>query len=481
MAHLHIIVILLITTSANCCDEKDCRFGTAVGAAASSTAAAVGGLVCAFTLGIGCAVAAAGTIYAAAATAGSNLCSKCSDPSIQLDKLNEIIKDQKENFQKLNKAQIKNQLENVNWFRRLSSTQKELLAGQAVLKINQKNILEDLTTLVSKSQNILSQIHMNQIISLYGDSISNLIHLRSFFNDMHKDDLGGIIDDHNSDDFIENTNHVRYGAKRNIKDVIKMLTSGHPLKRQSIWEVDYSFCKKTNVDYFSSLLLSSFLFRRIALEMEGNPMSQNEAKRFEKDLRKVVRSYEKHCGVCVDIANKESSSTCVPELCVDKNDWCAHWAKKSDCSDSYQVHNEKLSIKNCRRSCGVCGVGCIDTDNGATDGMRDGCSPYEDNLGRCGPKGDNWGDLDPNDMCCACGGGTPENTVTYKDCTINRKVKRGIDWTWGSEDHQNGKPGRGVILNCNVIAKMATVKWAGGSNSRYRTGSGNSYDLYYAV
>jgi len=295
MTYLHIIILLLINTFVNCCDEKDCRYGTAIATQVSTSIGAIGAISCAVTFGIGCLVAAGGAIAAAATTAGSELCGECSETSalggqtIPLEKLDKIMKEQKENFQNLSQGQINNRLENLKWFQKLASGQKKLLSGQAVLKLNQQKILKDLTTLVSKSKQIQSSIDMTQLINLYGDSISNLLHIQSLFDDMNKDDLGGIIDDFNSDEFIEATNHFRYGSKRSIRDVIKMLTSGHPLNSQSIWKVDSSYCSKSHTEFFSSLLYSSFCFRRIALEMEGNSMSKREAVKFENDVKNVKR------------------------------------------------------------------------------------------------------------------------------------------------------------------------------------------------
>ena len=287
----YIIILHCVITSAYCCDEKACKYGTAIGTQVGSSIAAVGGIACAFTFGIGCLVAAGGAIAAAATTAGAELCDECSEDQsgVPLEKLDEILRTQKENFQNLSKTEINNHLENLRWFQRLSATQKKLLTGQAVLKINQQKILKDLTTLIANGKQLQKSIDMSQIISLYGDSISNLLYIQTLFDDMDKDEFGGIVDDFNSDDFIETTNDLRVGSKRSMKDVIKMLTSGHPLKSESIWEVDSSYCSRTQAEYFSTLLYSAFCLRRIALYMEGKSMSQREAQRFERDVKKVKR------------------------------------------------------------------------------------------------------------------------------------------------------------------------------------------------
>ena len=43
---------------------------------------------------------------------------------------------------------------------------------------------------------------------------------------------------------------------------------------------------------------------------------------------------------------------------------------------------------------------CYDTDNGATDIWRDGCSWYNDNVDKCGKYDDD--DFKAKSMCCSC-------------------------------------------------------------------------------
>ena len=48
---------------------------------------------------------------------------------------------------------------------------------------------------------------------------------------------------------------------------------------------------------------------------------------------------------------------------------------------------------------------CVDTDHGATDTYRTGCSVYYTHPSYCGTRYDDQ-DFTANSMCCACGGGT---------------------------------------------------------------------------
>ena len=124
--YLQFIVIALVIRYSYCCDQKTCEYGTAIGSQVGGAVAAGAGLfgaTClaagAFTLGIGCLVALAGTAVVAVAEIGQTACQECSEPegsTFPLEKLDEILQNQKESFQDLSDLQVRNQLENLYWF-----------------------------------------------------------------------------------------------------------------------------------------------------------------------------------------------------------------------------------------------------------------------------------------------------------------------------------------------------------------------------
>ena len=65
-------------------------------------------------------------------------------------------------------------------------------------------------------------------------------------------------------------------------------------------------------------------------------------------------------------------------------------------------------------------------------------------------------------------------------------VRRGRDWKWSNLDHDNGKPGNGVITKCNeTYYDYIGVKWENGHSYDYRAGAfpggtGFAYDLLFA-
>ena len=80
---------IVLVTSTKCWDEKLCNYGTAIGTQIGSSVAAVGGISCAFTFGVGCLVAAVGTIVAAGSTTGAALCAECEEGKLVYAKQNQ--------------------------------------------------------------------------------------------------------------------------------------------------------------------------------------------------------------------------------------------------------------------------------------------------------------------------------------------------------------------------------------------------------
>ena len=69
------------------------------------------------------------------------------------------------------------------------------------------------------------------------------------------------------------------------------------------------------------------------------------------------------------------------------------------------------------------------------------------------------------------------------NCAIRNIVKRGRDWEWGNQDHQNGKPSIGHVTLCEGLAGKgwARVRWNGGESNRYRIAAEGSHDLYLLI
>ena len=71
--------------------------------------------------------------------------------------------------------------------------------------------------------------------------------------------------------------------------------------------------------------------------------------------------------------------------------------------------------------------------------------------------------------------------VTELNCLVGHEVRRGPDWEWGNQDHNNGVPGVGVITKCGLETgwgnKGVRAKWNSGTEDTYRMGVNDKYDL----
>ena len=76
-------------------------------------------------------------------------------------------------------------------------------------------------------------------------------------------------------------------------------------------------------------------------------------------------------------------------------------------------------------------------------------------------------------------GANSETPVTFETCIAGNWVKRGNNWKFGIQDHENGLPGTGVIVACNST-KWAKVKWNNGNEHNYRIGASDSFDLFHS-
>jgi len=79
--------------------------------------------------------------------------------------------------------------------------------------------------------------------------------------------------------------------------------------------------------------------------------------------------------------------------------------------------------------------------------------------------------------------------VTKDNAVVGLEVVRGRDWDYGDQDHFEGKPGTGIIIDkygyfpSNKNTSWVTVKWKGGRTNSYLIGTESddddaSYDLY---
>ena len=109
--------------------------------------------------------------------------------------LNQTITEQSSEFlnlKSMNQSMVKNQLEQSAWFQKINETLKEQLASIGLIWLKQSEIFKEVEQLHQETLTIHESIHLSQIISLYGDGISNLEHIYFAYSSMEKDQFGRI-------------------------------------------------------------------------------------------------------------------------------------------------------------------------------------------------------------------------------------------------------------------------------------------------
>lgn len=110
-------------------------------------------------------------------------------------------------------------------------------------------------------------------------------------------------------------------------------------------------------------------------------------------------------------------------------DWYANFP------DACGMHD--LGEFNAREMCCACGGGspdseevCHDTSENAVDSASDGCTWYVNNPSSCGNHDDN--DFNAKDMCCACGGGSipAKNDTVCTDSNNSTTDSVGDSCSW---------------------------------------------------
>ena len=104
-----------------------------------------------------------------------------------------------------------------------------------------------------------------------------------------------MVDNHLSDVFLAASKDPAVGVKGSSRNVIKMLTSGHILKPQNLWEVDETLTDPATEQYFIQLLYTSLMLRSIQLGMEGLTMGSWEHNKFITDIEEIHSIFKCRC------------------------------------------------------------------------------------------------------------------------------------------------------------------------------------------
>ena len=265
------------------------------------TGASLGTLMCPFTAGLGCgfAVAASSIISGIGWAMGPKICARCHEPknddnplTFFKPKLDKIIKEQQKLEGLITYEATKTRLHDEAWFKVLESHTKEQYTQYATVMSNQKFMMKGMQQMNDNIKSLVSEVQLTQIIALWGDDISILNNAYDSFIEMTRDELGGIVPNYLSEQFLKKSDST---IKDSMRNVIRMLTEGHPLKPESLWSLS-QFCRNGTYNYFIGQLMQSYDLYSVSLHMQGHQVMQQETEKFKSDFIKITNKFVTECS-----------------------------------------------------------------------------------------------------------------------------------------------------------------------------------------
>ena len=257
MWHQLLFLSLTVTSGLGAgCDEDACNIGIAVGVGAATTCAAVGGGVCAFTLGAGCVIAAGCGVAGAVAGAGKEACSLCE--------------------------------EDKSHYKGLTAEQEQML------KEVDQNILRLGNQMKEVRLEIVKEVNLGALQASYHDDLQHFdLFLRSF-EELDRDASGTIVKNRKVEHFKEAVNDLFRGARQTYNNIHKMLVGDRSLNQKSIFEIDSAFC--STKDYYLYMFKQLLEFDSIAKAMGGRSIDPVQIEKFKKMLIEIQQKHINTCG-----------------------------------------------------------------------------------------------------------------------------------------------------------------------------------------
>ena len=253
-----ILSALLVTKASASCNREDCETGLSVGVGVASVCATVGSALCVATgwatMGLSCAVGLGCGVTAGVAEASKEACRACGHDGggagLNADKLSSQMTE-------------------------LGLTAKQILDQTLELE---------------------GQIQLAQIIALYGPDITNYKKTRGAFDRLSKNASGLILRNLDQESFEKAANSANHGLAVTAKQIFEMMTGGHPLKAESIFQAVPESCQNGTKNYFIRVMMDCYLLESVARAMRGESMSPTRVPEFKKQLILVEDQFIKDCG-----------------------------------------------------------------------------------------------------------------------------------------------------------------------------------------
>ena len=254
--HLVVLSALLVTKAAARCDQEDCETGLSVGVAAASTCASVFGALCFAagwaTFGLTCGVGLGCGAAAGVAGASKEACRACGDGGGG------------------------------------AGIDDNLIAKINILTMSVEKVLD-------QSIKIEGEIQLSHIITLYGQDITNYQKIRNAFKRLRKNSNGLIMRNSDSIRFARAANDPIDGLSASSLQIFQMMTGGHPLKSESIFEAVPDFCDNGSKNYFLKVMFDCYILESVARAMSGERMHPNREQEFKNEVIEIEDQFTRSC------------------------------------------------------------------------------------------------------------------------------------------------------------------------------------------
>ena len=265
-----ILSVLLVTKAAASCNREACEIGLSVGVGVTSVCSTAGAFLCAVTIGLGCVVSLACGVAAGVAGGAKEACRSCGD----------------------------------------GGDGAGVLAEGLSLQMNNLSVtVENILNLTLKLE---GQIQLTQIIGLYGQDINNYLKVKRAFNRLSKNAQGLVISNLDQESFEKAANSAIDGAAASYMLIFKMMTGGHPLKAETIFQAVPETCR--DKDYFVKVMIDCNLLESVARAMRGESMNPTRVLEYKKQLKLVQDQFIKDCGCPEGLVKTSRQSGLQPAL-----------------------------------------------------------------------------------------------------------------------------------------------------------------------
>jgi len=315
-------VMLVLVGLTRACNKEDCETGISVARGALIACAGLGAIACAATAGIACPIIVGCSVANGLGFAASQACRACGTDeggdneftSSDRKTLQEISNRSENSFNDKDRENLqeildravegynKEDRETLEEILKLSKEGfnnddrrivQELLARAELDSVKLGEIQKQVNDIPRQINELEEQLDVTQIIALYGDDLSNYYKIRQYYSRLQVTDGGRIKRDRHSEIFFKQAHDFQdiFIISTNI---YRMVTGGHFLKSEGLFEAIPGSCKSFN--YIFAIMSDCWVMYNTALAMKGYDILPAQIDTFKNQMIEIQNQYIQDCG-----------------------------------------------------------------------------------------------------------------------------------------------------------------------------------------